>query len=185
MIFVLLYQGRPNECYSTPLNVDQPVRFIFYFFTTFPIPPKLASDPFPAVFCPSRDPNSQYNAAPDHKICFQSLVSPFPLECSPSRITPLFCYLRISMKPRIHREHILKSHLPRVESIPNIDIYTFIFEREKHGNYPPIKSPDRVAHINGLTGERILFRELKTRVNSLARSLRHTIGIHDHDVVCF
>jgi hypothetical protein len=90
-----------------------------------------------------------------------------------------------TMKPVIHREHVLKSHLPGVESIPNIDIYTFIFEREKHGNYPPIKSPDRVAHINGLTGERILFRELKTRVNSLARSLRHTIGIHDHDVVCF
>src|SRR5271170_6443479 len=89
------------------------------------------------------------------------------------------------MKPGIHQKHILKSHLPKLESILDIDIYSFIFEREKHGNYPPVQSPDRVAHIDGLTGERILFRELKTRVNSLARSLRHTIGVHEEDVVCF
>jgi|SRR5271168_1091574 len=89
------------------------------------------------------------------------------------------------MKPRIHEEHVLKSHLSGVESIPDIDIYSFIFERDKHGSYPPVPSPDRGAHIDGLTGERILFIELKARVNSLARGLRHAIRLREHDVVCF
>jgi hypothetical protein len=89
------------------------------------------------------------------------------------------------MKPSIHQEHVVKSHLSGVESIPDIDIYSFIFERDKHGSYPPVPSPDQVAHIDGLTGERILFIELRARVKSLARCLRHTIGLREHDVVCF
>jgi long-subunit acyl-CoA synthetase (AMP-forming) len=89
------------------------------------------------------------------------------------------------MRPVIHSEHIVKSHYPDVRNIPDTDIYSFIFEREKTGNYPPIRSPDRIAFVDAPSGYELSFSKLKETVNSLARGLSHQIGIQEHDVVCF
>ena len=89
------------------------------------------------------------------------------------------------MRPVIHQEHIVKSNLPDVQNIPDTDIYSFIFEREGTGNYPPVQRPERIAFIDADSGCELSFSKLKEKVNSLARSLRHQVGVQEHDVVCF
>jgi hypothetical protein len=89
------------------------------------------------------------------------------------------------MKPIIHPEHIVKSTRRDVRNVPDTDIYSFIFEREKTGNYPTEQDPKQIAFIDAPTGYEQSFSELKEKVNYLAKSLHHQIGIREHDVVCF
>lgn len=89
------------------------------------------------------------------------------------------------MKPILHPEHVVVSTYPDVENIPDVDIYTFMFDRPACANYPPDRSVDRIAFIDGPSGLSLSFNQLKINVNRLARALKHEIGIREHDVVCF
>jgi acyl-coenzyme A synthetase/AMP-(fatty) acid ligase len=89
------------------------------------------------------------------------------------------------MKPIIHPEHVVHSTYPDVANIPDVDIYTFMFDRPACANYPPERSPDRIAFIDSVSGLRITYSQLKANVNQLARALKHEIGIREHDIVCF
>jgi hypothetical protein len=90
-----------------------------------------------------------------------------------------------NMKPVIHPEHIVKSSYPDVKSIPDTDIYSFLFERRETGNYPPASSPSQIAFIDAPSGYKLSFSQLKEKVDLFARSLRHQLDVREHDVVSF
>jgi hypothetical protein len=88
------------------------------------------------------------------------------------------------MKTIILPEHIVQSVHPDVQNIPDTDIYSFIFDRERTGNYPP-QSGVPTAFIDAPNGYELFFSALKEKVDFLARSLYHKVGIQEHDIVCF
>src|SRR5438046_9270181 len=69
--------------------------------------------------------------------------------------------------------------------IPDTDIYSFMFHRKEVGNYPPARDPDRVAFIDGPTGNTITFRQMRDRVELLSRALPTGMNINKGDAVCF
>jgi|SRR5277367_3631963 4-coumarate--CoA ligase len=86
---------------------------------------------------------------------------------------------------KINSSHIVDGPFGNVPYIPDTDIYSFMFHREEISNYPPPKSPDRVAFIDGPSGQKITFREMKKRIENLSRGLVHGMGINYGDAVCF
>src|SRR5277367_6935605 len=75
--------------------------------------------------------------------------------------TPLLSiFLDETMKPIIHPEHVVHSTYPDVANIPDVDIYTFMFDRPACANYPPERSPDRIAFIDGASGLQITYSQL-------------------------
>ena len=86
---------------------------------------------------------------------------------------------------KIDPSHIVKGPYEDVLNIPDTDIYSFIFERERIGNFPPQLNFDRVAFIDGPSGRKITFRELKERVILLSRGLAKGMGIKRDEAVCF
>jgi hypothetical protein len=69
--------------------------------------------------------------------------------------------------------------------IPDTDIYSFMFRRKEVGNYPPARDPDRMAFIDGPTGNSITFRQIRDRVELLSRALPTGMNINKGDTVCF
>ena len=86
---------------------------------------------------------------------------------------------------KINSSHIVDGPFGNVPYIPDTDIYSFMFHREETGNYPPAKCPDRVAFIDGPSGQKMTFREMKKRIEYLSRGLVHGMGIKNGDRVCF
>jgi hypothetical protein len=84
----------------------------------------------------------------------------------------------------IDPEHIVRA--PWKDSfVPDTDIYTFMFRRETVGNMPPNRNPDRVAFIDGPSGKKITFHQLKERIEALSRGLPKGMNIHSGDTICF
>jgi hypothetical protein len=90
----------------------------------------------------------------------------------------------IMTSAQIDPSHIVSGPFQDVQ-VPDTDIYSFMFEREQVGNFPPTKNPDRIAFIDGPTGKKITFRDLKERVKVLSRGLSKGMNIKTGDVVCF
>ena len=86
---------------------------------------------------------------------------------------------------KINPSHIVQGPFGNVPYIPDTDIYSFMFHREETGNYPPAKNPDRVAFIDGPSGQKITFQGLKERIENLSRGFAHGMGIQPGDAVCF
>lgn len=85
---------------------------------------------------------------------------------------------------QINPSHIVRG--PWADTpIPDTDIYSFMFLRKEIGNYPPTRGPDRVAFIDGPTGKKITFRQMRERVDVLSRGLPTGMNIHRGDTVCF
>jgi len=84
----------------------------------------------------------------------------------------------------IHPDHIVRA--PWKDTfVPDTDIYTFMFRRETVGNMPPNRNPDRVAFIDGPSGKKITWRQLKERIELLSRGLPKGMNIQKGDTVCF
>lgn len=86
---------------------------------------------------------------------------------------------------KIDPNHIVQGPFGNVPYAPDTDIYSFMFHREETGNYPPARNHDRVAFIDGPSGQKMTFRELKARIENLSRGLAHGMGIKPDDAVCF
>jgi hypothetical protein len=86
---------------------------------------------------------------------------------------------------KINPDHIVRGPWKDVNNIPDTDIYSFIFRRNEVGNFPPVKNPDLVAFIDAPTGKKLTLRDLKGRVDLLARGLSHQMKMKKDDVVCF
>ena len=86
---------------------------------------------------------------------------------------------------KINPSHIVQGPFGNVPYIPDTDIYSFMFHREEVGNYPPARRPDRVAFIDGPSGQKITFQEMKIRIENLSRGMAHAMGIKPGDAVCF
>jgi 4-coumarate--CoA ligase len=85
---------------------------------------------------------------------------------------------------KVHPDHIVRA--PWKDTlIPDTDIYTFMFQRETVGNVPPAGNPDRVAFIDGPSGKKITWRQLKERIELLSRGLSKGMKIQKGDTVCF
>ena len=85
---------------------------------------------------------------------------------------------------KIDPSHIIRSEWKDVH-IPDTDIYTFVFNREQVGNYPPPGRPDRVAFIDAPSGKKITFAEISERVKHLSRGFSHGMNIKPGERVCF
>jgi AMP-binding enzyme len=85
---------------------------------------------------------------------------------------------------QINPSHIVRG--PWADTpIPDTDIYSFMFRRKEVGNFPPDRDPDRVAFIDGPTGKKITYRQMKDRVQLLSRGLPKGMNIQQGDAVCF
>ena len=68
--------------------------------------------------------------------------------------------------------------------IPNISVYDFMFNRRKHGSYPPVRDDNRVALIDDESGIHISFETLKQRVDNLSKAFWNILNIRRGDIVC-
>lgn len=104
---------------------------------------------------------------------------------TPSPQTPIPSLRSIIMSDfQIDPNHIIRS--PYTEcSIPDTDLYTFVFHREQVGNFPPEGPKDRIVFIDGPTGKKITFSDLHDRVKLLSRGFAQAMGIQCRDSVCF
>jgi hypothetical protein len=86
---------------------------------------------------------------------------------------------------KIDPSHVVRGPFPDIPKFPDTDIYTFMFHREEVGNFPPARSPNRLAFIDGPSGKSITFRELKERVILLSRGFSKGMKLKAGDVVCY
>ena len=86
---------------------------------------------------------------------------------------------------QIDPSHIVTSPWKDVPYVPDTDIYTFMFNREAVGNYPPARDPNRIAFIDAPSGTKITYRELKERIENLSRGMSSRMGIKAGDTICF
>jgi hypothetical protein len=86
---------------------------------------------------------------------------------------------------KINPDHIVRGPWTTVDNIPETDIYSFMFRRTEIGNFPPQRNPDSVAFIDAPSGKKITFRELKERVDLLAKGINKEFKIQQGQVVCF
>ena len=70
---------------------------------------------------------------------------------------------------------IFKSLLPPI-TFPETDVYTFLVDR-------PVANPLKPVLVNGVTGEQILYRDFKSRIDHLAAGFQQQLGIREYDIV--
>lgn len=86
---------------------------------------------------------------------------------------------------KINPNHIVRGPNKDVDKFPDTDIYSFMFHRQEVGNFPPAQNPDRVAFIDGPSGQQITFRQLKNRIELLSRGFQKALNLKAGHVVCF
>jgi AMP-binding enzyme len=85
---------------------------------------------------------------------------------------------------KIDPAHIVRSEWQDVP-IADTDLYTFVFEREMVGGFPPPCKDSQIAFIDAPSGKKITFGELGARVKLLSRGFSKGMGIRNGETICF